>query len=231
MTGSDRRRRLADALSVTWTFDLGTRTKTRIDDGLIARRRRRRRALTASALFATVFTGGLVFAFVRGLGERAPERLPPRAIPVSVPSLGASSSSSVPPLSPTPPPSPEHRPRTRRTLPAVVRAHATPSAKAEDPIETRFALADRARLAGRPTDALRPLTEIQDLCPADPRAAIAAFQLGRIFADELGDPASAARAFDRARALAPFGPLAHDARARAEHARREAARTTPALAR
>lgn len=112
----------------------------------------------------------------------------------------------------------------------MARALAPPSPTAEDPIEARFAQADRARLAGRPNDALQPLTEIQDLYPADGRAAVAAFQLGRIFADELGDPASAARAFDRAWALSPSGSLAHDARARAEEARHAAARMTPAPA-
>jgi transmembrane sensor len=82
-----------------------------------------------------------------------------------------------------------------------------------------LAAADAARLAGRPADAVAPLSALCERFPADPRAPIAAFQLGRILADELDDPAGAARAFERARALDPHGPLAADAAARGAEAR------------
>ena len=48
----------------------------------------------------------------------------------------------------------------------------------------------------------------------DPRAALAAFTLGRVLLDELGRPREAQDAFSRARSLAPAAPLAEDALAR-----------------
>ena len=112
-----------------------------------------------------------------------------------------------------------HRDGRGRPSPANPPRQPRPS----NPIEELFARADRALLAGFPNEALQPLTEIQERFRTDSRAAVAAFQLGRIFADELGDPERAERAFERAQALAPSGLLASDARARAEEARRAAA--------
>ncbi|HEY5091085.1 MAG TPA: hypothetical protein VIK30_13995, partial [Polyangia bacterium] len=95
-----------------------------------------------------------------------------------------------------------------------------PSATPEESVSSLFAIADAARLAGRPADAVAPLTAIFTKFPGDSRAAIAAFQLGRVLADELDDPPAAARAFERARDLAPGGPLAKDAATRAAEAHR-----------
>ena len=52
------------------------------------------------------------------------------------------------------------------------------------------------------------------LLPADPRAPLAAFTLGRLQLDQLAQPRAAAAAFAQARALDPSGPLAEDALAR-----------------
>jgi hypothetical protein len=97
-----------------------------------------------------------------------------------------------------------------------------PGAAAVESVSSLFAKADAARLAGRPAAAVAPLTAIVARFPGDSRAAIAAFQLGRVLADELHDPAAAARAFERAHDLAPDGPLANDAATRASEARRAA---------
>jgi transmembrane sensor len=47
-----------------------------------------------------------------------------------------------------------------------------------------------------------------------PVAPLAAFTLGRVYLDKLGQPDKAATAFERARGLAPTGSLAQDALAR-----------------
>ena len=74
--------------------------------------------------------------------------------------------------------------------------------------------ADRARLAGRFEEGASLLRRLVRDYPGDQRAPLAAFSLGRLLLGELGRPAEAARAFARARALAPVGPLAEDALAR-----------------
>ncbi|RMH43648.1 MAG: hypothetical protein D6689_04690 [Deltaproteobacteria bacterium] len=74
--------------------------------------------------------------------------------------------------------------------------------------------ADRARAGRRSRAAVDPLAAVVRDYPRDPRAPLAAFTLGRVWLDELGDPREAAHAFARARALAPDGPLAEDALAR-----------------
>ncbi|HMF40704.1 MAG TPA: FecR family protein [Polyangia bacterium] len=79
---------------------------------------------------------------------------------------------------------------------------------------TLMADADRARLAGRFEEGAALLSRLVREHPTDPRAPLAAFSLGRLLLGELGHPEGAARAFARARALAPDGPLALEALAR-----------------
>ncbi len=74
--------------------------------------------------------------------------------------------------------------------------------------------ADVARLSGHPEQATAPLRRLCDRHPGDRRAPVAAFTLGRVLLDDLGRPAEAAAAFERARLLWPRGPLAEDALAR-----------------
>lgn len=74
--------------------------------------------------------------------------------------------------------------------------------------------ADVYRLSGHADEAVAPLERVVAKHAADPRAPLAAFSLGRVLLDELGRPSEAARAFARARALAPSGALAEDALAR-----------------
>jgi ferric-dicitrate binding protein FerR (iron transport regulator) len=88
-----------------------------------------------------------------------------------------------------------------------------------DEVALLFAAADAARVAGRPADALAPLSRVIDAHARDPRAPLAAFTLGRLYLDELDRPRDAAAAFARARSLDPAGPLAADARVREAEAR------------
>jgi transmembrane sensor len=94
--------------------------------------------------------------------------------------------------------------------------------------------ADVARLSRHPGEATRFLSRVSDAFPRDSRAPLAAFTLGRVLLEDLGQPGRAADAFRRAQQLAPKGPLASDALAReadaaqragqAERARQLAAR-------
>jgi transmembrane sensor len=78
--------------------------------------------------------------------------------------------------------------------------------------------ADVARLSGHPAEALPPLRRILSRFPGDPRASLAAFTLGRVLLDDLGNPREAADAFLQAWALGPKSPLAPSAGARAVEA-------------
>jgi transmembrane sensor len=77
-----------------------------------------------------------------------------------------------------------------------------------------LALADVARLAGHPRDALGPLARVAETPGGGPRAALAAFTLGRVELDSEGDPAAASGAFARAIALGLPAGLVDDAYAR-----------------
>ncbi len=75
-------------------------------------------------------------------------------------------------------------------------------------------LADVARLSHHPASAVSPLRRLIDQHGDDPRASLAAFTLGRLLLDDLGQPREAAQSFRRTQALEAEGPLAHDALAR-----------------
>jgi len=83
----------------------------------------------------------------------------------------------------------------------------------DEPAELLLA-ADVARLSHHSGEAVAPLERLLTDHAADPRAPLAAFTLGRVLLEELGQPLQAARAFARAERLAPDGPLAQDAIAR-----------------
>jgi transmembrane sensor len=74
--------------------------------------------------------------------------------------------------------------------------------------------ADVARLSHHPADAVVHLRRVVSSHSGDPRAPLAAFTLGRVLLEELGQPGQAAEAFAKARALGGAGPLAEDALAR-----------------
>lgn len=76
-----------------------------------------------------------------------------------------------------------------------------------------FLAADTARLTGHAENAVTFLARFCEESPAEPRAPLAAFTLGRVRLS-LGRPREAAAAFALAGALAPTGSLASDALAR-----------------
>jgi transmembrane sensor len=74
--------------------------------------------------------------------------------------------------------------------------------------------AKEARLSGRPRDAALAFDTLRRRYPDDPRAGLAAFELGRLRLDSLGDPAGAAEALADSIALAPGATFREDAEAR-----------------
>jgi transmembrane sensor len=84
----------------------------------------------------------------------------------------------------------------------------------EDEPQTLMDAADAARLSDHPQSAVQYLERVVQGHGRSPVAPLAAFTLGRVYLDKLGQPDRAAQAFERARALAPTGSLAQDALAR-----------------
>lgn len=89
-----------------------------------------------------------------------------------------------------------------------------PSAVRDEPGDLLLA-ADVQRLSGHPRGAVGPLQRVVSKFSADPRAPLAAFTLGRVLLDEVGDPRGAAVAFEAERRLQPGGPLDESSLARA----------------
>jgi transmembrane sensor len=83
-------------------------------------------------------------------------------------------------------------------------------------------VADVARLSGHPREAVPALKRILEDHPDDPSASLAAFTLGRVQLDALGDAADAADSFARALALHVPPGLEEDACARLVEARARA---------
>jgi FecR-like protein len=74
--------------------------------------------------------------------------------------------------------------------------------------------ANEARTHGQTRQAATALDTLRRRFRGDARAALAAFELGRLRLDSLHDPAGAVEAFDDAIALAPGAPFREDAEAR-----------------
>jgi transmembrane sensor len=77
-----------------------------------------------------------------------------------------------------------------------------------------FDEAQRARAEGRAPDAAHAFDRLRRGFPRDPRAALSAFELGRLRLDVLGDPQGAEEALRDAMALGPQSPFREDAEAR-----------------
>ncbi|MBL8933880.1 MAG: tetratricopeptide repeat protein [Archangium sp.] len=133
----------------------------------------------------------------------------------------------VEPVSPPPAPAPVPRsPKKAATWRALaeqgdyggawnaLQGEGTPDDEPQDLLRA----ADVARLSGHPAQAIAPLRRILSRFSNDPRASLAAFTLGRVLLDELGNPKEAAEAFTQAWELGPKSPLAPDAAARAVEA-------------
>jgi transmembrane sensor len=80
--------------------------------------------------------------------------------------------------------------------------------------ERLLRLAEVARASGHLRDAERAFDTLRRAHRSDPRAAMAAFELGRLRLDALGDPGGAAEALADAMALSPGAPFREDAEAR-----------------
>jgi transmembrane sensor len=93
---------------------------------------------------------------------------------------------------------------------------------ADGTVSDLLAVADVARLSGHPGEAVAALQHIVATYPDDPRAALAAFTLGRVELDALDDAADAADAFARAIVLGVPDGLLEDAYARLVEARARA---------
>jgi transmembrane sensor len=91
--------------------------------------------------------------------------------------------------------------------------------------------ADAARLSGHPQVAVTYLRKVLDQHRESPVAPLAAFTLGRVLLERLGQPSEAADAFATARQLAPNGSLAQDALAREVEAWSKAGRPDDAYRR
>lgn len=81
-------------------------------------------------------------------------------------------------------------------------------------VDDLMRLADLARLSGHPDDALLPLERIVDRHSSSGSAAIAAYTLGRLRLERLGDPGGAVVALQRSLAMGLPAALQEPARAR-----------------
>ncbi len=75
-------------------------------------------------------------------------------------------------------------------------------------------LADVARLSGHPGAAVKPLDRLIALHADSPHAALAAFTLGRVYLDQLKQPADAAKAFEQVIGMHPPHALLADCHTR-----------------
>jgi transmembrane sensor len=97
--------------------------------------------------------------------------------------------------------------------PAPMPVTAAP-ARHDESARDLFDEAQRARAEGRSADAARAFDRLRRGFPRDPRAALSAFELGRLRLDVLGDAAGAEEALRDAMALGPSSPFREDAEAR-----------------
>src|SRR5205085_7860137 len=105
---------------------------------------------------------------------------------------------------PPPPPDPEVAAPAPSPAPTVAAAAASvPAKSAKELLE----LSERQRLAGNTRAAAATLDVLLRRHRNDPRAALAAFDLGRLRLDAFGDAAGAVEALSDSIALAPNGPL------------------------
>lgn len=117
------------------------------------------------------------------------------------------------------------------TSPGVKAAESSPPSAPRAGTSARELLAesDAARTRGEPALGAELLRRILREHPADARAPLAAFTLGRLLLNELGKPREAAAAFHEVQVRAPGGQFAEDALAREAEAWKQAAE--PARAR
>lgn len=97
---------------------------------------------------------------------------------------------------------------------AIVAPTEVSSSPPEETAKGLFDDAQHARADGRPRDAARAFDRLRHAFRHDRRASLAAFELGRLRLDALGDPRGAEDAFRDAMALGSSSPFREDAEAR-----------------
>jgi TolA-binding protein len=135
----------------------------------------------------------------RALDDDARNDRDTEALPGSGPSSPPASARAAPPLPPLPP------------LPTS--SNPAPTRGAELSPRALFERADAARLAGRHADAAAEFERFCRRFPGDPRAGLAAYELGRIRLGSLGDPRGAVEAFTIVLARDEGDPFREDAEA------------------
>ena len=138
-------------------------------------------------------------------GERWSTSTMVHAAPLPVVSDAGAAS---PPSAPSPPDA-----LGTATQPDISPRAATPAPSGPSPREL-LESAQRAQRAGHLRDAAASYDRLRRTFRADARAGLAAFELGRLRLDSLGDPRGAAGAFQDAIALSPNAPFREDAEAR-----------------
>jgi hypothetical protein len=148
---------------------------------------------------------------------RGQVRVTRRADGMSVALLGAGESWSAAGPLPSQPPSPAPLEAPEAESEGDAEA-SSPSKASPSPVpegaKELLARAEAARAAGRPRDAASALNALRTNYRRDPRAGLAAFELGRVRLELLSDAAGAVEAFADAIALAPSASLREDAEAR-----------------
>jgi TolA-binding protein len=126
--------------------------------------------------------------------------------------IGAPASSAQPPA-PSDAPAPE---ASAASNDSATPRSGNPSPSATRPSDARELLEQASGLwrEGRVREAAQSYQTLLSTYPRDPRAGLAAFELGRLRMDRLGDLAGAVRALERAVALAPGSSFREDALAR-----------------
>jgi transmembrane sensor len=114
-----------------------------------------------------------------------------------------------------PPPVPDPLPAAdaATTAPSSSPTESARAPSSPGPRELLEAASD-ARLAGHPREAAAAFDTLRHRYRSDPRAGLAAFELGRLRLDALGDPSGAAEALADSIALAPGATFREDAEAR-----------------
>lgn len=167
-------------------------------------------AVTPEGVRVRVESGSVVVA--RAGSTEAPRALGPGESWASVTTLETPVAPTAQAPLPSTPPAPEAlaaAPTAAPTAPPVERI-APPSPGPRELLET----ANAARVAGRTRDAAQAFDALRKGYRGDPRAGLAAFELGRLRLDALGDPAGAVEAFGDAMALSPGAGFREDAEAR-----------------
>jgi TolA-binding protein len=117
-------------------------------------------------------------------------------------------------------PSTEAAPSDRSPSEVRSPANDTPSSAYPTTMDARqlFDAASAARRAGKVGQAAALFDALRRRFPADARAGLSAFELGRLRMDSMGDPAGASEALSQAIALSPAGSFREDAQARLVYA-------------